>query len=56
MYHDEHAIGKINQIIDTMKDTKVGNRPKTQDTDLQNKTNKYYTFWGNCWKCGKLGH
>ena len=44
MYHDEHAIAEINQITDTMKDPKVGNRPQTPDKDLQNKTNKNYTF------------
>ena len=40
MYNDEHAIAEITQITDTLTNTKVGNRPKTQDKDLQNKTNK----------------
>ena len=26
------------------------------DKDLQNKTNKSYTFWGNCWMFSKFGH
>ena len=56
MYHDKHAIAEINQITDTMTNTKVGNRSKTPDKYSQNKTNKNYTFWGNCWKCGKFSH
>ena len=43
-YHDKYPIAEINQITDTSTNTKVGNRPKTSDNDLQNKTNKNYTF------------
>ena len=56
MYNDEFAIAEINQITDTLTNTKVGNRPKTPDMDLQSKTTKDHTYWGNCWKCGKFGH
>ena len=28
----------------------------TSDRDQQNKNTKNYTFWDNCWKCGKFGH
>ena len=56
LYNDEHAIVESNQITDTLTNINVGNRSKTPDKDLQNKTNKSYAFWGNCWKCGKFGH
>ena len=56
VYQNEDTIAEINRITHTMTKTKVNYRPKTPDRDLQNKTNKNYTFWGNCWKCGELGH
>ena len=47
MYHDEHEISEINQTTDTMTNTQVGNRPKTPDSDFQNKTNKITLFGAN---------
>ena len=38
------AIAEINEIMDTTTNTKLGNRSKTLDKDLQNKTNKNYMF------------
>ena len=56
VYNDELPITEMNQITDTLTNTKIVNRSKTTGKDLQNKTNKSYIFWGNCWKCDKLGH
>ena len=35
---------------------KVTNQSKTSDRDQQSENTKNYTFWSNCWKCGKFGH
>ena len=56
MYNNEHSVAKLNQSTDALTSTYVGDRPKTPDKDLQNRTHKSYTFWGNCWKCGEFGH
>ena len=56
MYNDEHAIAEI----DTLTSTNIGNRPKTPDKGLQNKTNKSYhlgkllEMW-QIWPMGKFG-
>ena len=56
VYNVEHAVAEINQITDILTNTNVGNRPKPPDKGLQNKTNKSYSFWENCWKCGQCDH
>ena len=39
-----------------IQNTKKDSRSKTPDKESENKTNKNYTFGGNCWKCGEFGH
>ena len=56
MYQDEHTIAEINEITNSIANAKMGYKFKTPDKDLQNKINKNYTFWGNCWKCVKFVH
>ena len=56
MYHEKQAITESIEVTDSTTNIKISNRSKTQDKDLQNKNYKNYTFWGNCWKCGKFGN
>ena len=43
------------KILTHPTNTNIVNRPKTPEKNLQNKMNKNYTFWGNCWRCGEFG-
>ena len=40
VYNDDHAIAEINYITDTLTSINMGNKSKTPDKDLQNKTKK----------------
>ena len=44
VYNDKHTIAEINQMTDTLTNTKVGNRQNTAGKDLQNKANKTTPF------------
>ena len=56
VHNEDRIIAEINEIADSTSNIKLNNWPKMSDSKQKNKNTKNYTFWGNCWKCGKFGY